>query len=115
MRYNSCHFINQKEHLLDKYSQKKRISSPLTITHINKTKKNINKLSKYKRNFSSKSVQKEEFKGKKYDIINNNNIHYNITIYKKNEGTQINYTDKDNNVFFSDFVTKTHNNSYYSP
>ena len=115
MRFNSCHFINQKKDLFGKYSQIKRISSPLIITHINKIKKEINKVNKYKRNFSSKSVQKGEIKGKKYDIINNDNIHYNFTIYKKNEGTQINCNNKENNIFFSERKKNTIKIDYCSP
>ena len=102
MRYNSCHLINQKRNLFDKYSHIKRISSPLIITHINKIKKDFNKINKYKRNFSSKSVQKEEIKDQNYDIFNDDNTHYNITIFKKNEGTQINYNPKENYDFFRD-------------
>lgn len=105
-RYNSARIIRQNKNkkIFDKNPFKERISSPLIITHINTLKMENNKLNKYKRNFSNKSIQKEEIKIENNYIYNNKNVHY-MTIYKKNEGTQMNYHNnnyKDNNIFFSE-------------
>ena len=126
LRHNSCHMFNIKKNIFDKYYYEKRINSPLIITHINKVNKvkktnnKINKniiINKNKRCYSSKSVQKEDIKRCLYDKINNRNICYNMTVYKKNEATQINhfYDYKDNDLFLSEKKINNMKIDYCSP
>ena len=120
---NSCNLYNINKQIFDKLDSVKIINNPLIITHINKVKinkknnkitKNINK---YRRQFSSKSVQKEDTNKSIYDNINKKNIHYNMTVYKKNEGTQINdfNYNKNNNLFLSEKKRSSMKIDYCSP
>ena len=122
IRYNSCHLFNKNKTLYKNLENKKTINNPLIITHINNVKinsKSTNNFHKYKRNFSSKSVQKEEIKSSINNIKLRNFILLQkskcMIICKKNEGNQMNFNDKESNIFFSENKIKKIKIDYCSP
>ena len=119
IKNNSCHLFSRNNKL---YETNHIIDNPLIITHINRLKinKNNNKLIKFKKNFSYRHIDKSENRKLIENSVNKRND-YNINIYKKNEGTQINIYNSIYNKRRNIFLNGRNNNinnkrkSYCSP